>query len=345
MKKTTTTTAAVIDLDTLTGEDFPRIAAEDYDTAAALIENCLTHAAKMMDSKGTDAPTTAEESHEQTRNGGKGFAMDTRRKEAEELTQAAWLYALDRAENPRYNSDPLKLYLSKAAGTALRRATYHAAKIRLSEAEARKYYGVNEDGEAAAPDAVIDGRAVQKTFPAPGEDLIKEDTRRRILDEVSERIRAKAAAILADLENGFSVSAAAERNGIPPKTALDIMAKVKAAAAIVTMEDGEYARFERLIMSDEKTAAAHEKRAPAARAAAITAAQRERAKARAAARATMNAAPGRLNAAAYMAMTAAYRPAPRMVKWHGKMWTDADRRAAAAAIPAEAVRKSYRRTK
>lgn len=325
------------------GEDFPALAANDYPAAAALIENCLTHAAKMIDARGNAAPGTVEECHSQSRLGGGKLSAASLRfsDEAEELTQEAWLIALDRASNPKYAPLPLRLYLCKAAGKALAASLYTRKKITLTAAELRKYYPAAADGTEPAPDAVIDGKVEQKTFPAPGFDLMRTEYRERILAEVGEGIRERAAAIIADIESGYTTTEAARRQSISPRRGLEILESVRAAAAYIAIEDGEAAEFERICGSDEKTKAAIEKARKRAATIAPAAAIRARDKERAAARAAMQAAPAaRLNAAAYMAMMRAYKPNPAAVP--GKRIAHAPAPDAAAVIPAAVIAKDKR---
>ena len=225
----TTTTATTTTAPETTGKDFPRL---PYETQSTIISACLTNSAKRIEEK-----TGIE-------------VMVTRFSEDEELTQESFLLCLERAENPRFNDDPLPLFVSRCTSSALNKVLYHGGKVQITEREIKAHYG-----EDFSPESVIDGREVQKTFPAPESGIMREDMRERILAGIRPAVKETAEKLLTGIECGYTIAESAKLAGISAKRACEVYQMILNSTAVILAEDGEENRLLKAIESDTRTKA------------------------------------------------------------------------------------------
>ena len=171
----------------------------------------------------------------------------------DDARQETFCLCLERADDPKYSSLPLALYVSKAAATACNRLVYQASKSAES---------MDADNRAPGMAERVDGpeRAAENADFLP-----------RALDLISDDMtRTNAARLAALMGAGYTIKESAAIIGIGEKTAQRTIKALQSAAAIVRAIDGESAAIELAIESDERTKSQLDRRARAA----ITAAAR-----------------------------------------------------------------------
>lgn len=166
----------------------------------------------------------------------------------EDARQAAFLRAWERAALPKYAAAPLALFLAREAGNALARERYaagRAAHIAPAADIVRDKYNGSRPAAVVDTDYHAAGRV-----PSPEAAVIEAERLPEALAAVREDYRENAAAIVAAIAAGYTVTEAAEAVGVSAATASRLLAAVRAAAAIVRADEGERAAIERVIDSD-----------------------------------------------------------------------------------------------
>ena len=230
-----------------TAADFPAL---DVSEAAALVGACVYRAAELVaDRTGTTAAAI----------------LDGIRGDAELET---WARCLERAADPDAAAAGLVLFVYRAASSAVKALHYAETgrRGRLTAAEARQHY----DGDTGRAVVVTDYHAAGIT-EGPEPAAIRAEIIPRCLKYVSAEKREHAAAVVAAVAAGYSVTEAARALHIPERAAYDLLNAVKAARAIIDAEDGDAAALARREMSDARALAQLDKRRRAAAVAAVAA--------------------------------------------------------------------------
>lgn len=198
--------------------------AMDAEQQEAIVRACVVNAFKMIEE----------------RSGKPFFEMENAH--GDDARQETFFLCLERADDPKYFSLPLALYVSKAAATACNRFVYQSSKgaEELTDTE-------NTPNAARAPSP--EAAAIVKEFLP------------RALALVGDAYRENAARLAAFLMAGYNVKESAALLNIGEKTAQRALNALKAAADIVRALDGETDALERLIESDERTLASLDRRA------------------------------------------------------------------------------------